>query len=97
MLGASIDRVSKCESRVKGEQEHGGGKPPESIYEQSSVGAYVRSALDTRFLVYPVEERLNRLVYPADRLGSGMAWGLRPATRSSPNSAVKSSLLCHLC
>lgn len=63
-----MDNRYECESRVKGEQEHGSSESSEDVYEQPPVGTHFRGALDTRLLVDPTEQRFNRLSHLADRL-----------------------------
>ena len=69
----------QCQLRVKGEQEHGSGKPPEDVHEQAPIGAYLRGPLNACLLIDPAQQGFNRLSHLTDgllRMGCAMVHGM---------------------
>ena len=68
-----------CESIVEPQEEGGESEGGEDVEEQTGAGTDVRSRLDVRFGLQPVEKDLNRLPQGTDAAGGGGKGGTRAA------------------
>ena len=62
----------RCESIVEPQEEGGESEGGEDVEEQTGAGTDVRSRLDVRFGLQPVEKDLNRLPQGTDAGGHGI-------------------------
>ena len=62
----------QCESIVEPQEEGGESEGGEDVEEQTGAGTDVRSRLDVRFGLQPVEKDLNRLPQGTDAGGHGI-------------------------
>ena len=62
----------RCESIVEPQEEGGESEGGEDVEEQAGAGTDVRSRLDVRFGLQPVEKDLNRLPQGTDAGGYGI-------------------------
>ena len=62
----------RCESIVEPQEESGESEGGEDVEEQTGAGTDVRSRLDVRFGLQPVEKDLDRLPDAADVRGRGV-------------------------
>ena len=68
----TIGVLPGCESIVEPQEEGGESEGGEDVEEQTGAGTDVRSRLDVRFGLQPVEKDLNRLPQGTDAGGHGI-------------------------